>query len=264
MALNRNQKSMIEKTIADCLFRKLSSYKPETKSMSYQDRLIGRDRMVLYSIFQFLNDAFDVSFFEPIAMELTIASNMYVRVEKQHIVGDQISEAAQREIKSIIDDLSINGEPDKMQEIERIRRVCRTGRIVFKESQEVDLYLEGINGEKFLFDLKTLKSDESNFKDSKRSILEWVAICLYNNPEEVISTYIAIPYNPYEPKPYEKWILRGMFDFEQELKVAHEFWDFIGGKGAYEDLLDCFERVGLAMRGEIDEYFKRFYSNIDD
>ena len=258
MIFSEKIKNVIEKTITDCLLQKLSAYKPETKIMSYHDRLIGTDRMVLYSIIQFLNSAFDVSIFEPVALELATASNKYVRAEQQHIVGDQISEVAQIEIQSIINGLCINGEPDKIQEIERLRRVCRTGSINRIKSIEVDLYLEGINGDKHLFDLKTMKSNNIDFKDSKRSILEWVAICLYKNPEENISTYIAIPYNPYEPKPYQKWELKGMFDFEQELKVADEFWDFIGGIGAYEYLLGCFERVGLEMREEIDKYFDKF------
>ena len=43
-----------------------------------------------------------------------------------------------------------------------------------------------------------------------------------------------------------------------ELKVAEEFRDFLGGEGAYNDLLDCFERVGIELRGEIDEYFSKF------
>ncbi len=49
-----------------------------------------------------------------------------------------------------------------------------------------------------------------------------------------------------------------MLDLEHELKVANEFWDFVGGDGAYQDLLDCFERVGIELRDEIDEYFARF------
>ena len=39
---------------------------------------------------------------------------------------------------------------------------------------------------------------------------------------------------------------------------AIEFWDFLGGEGAYHDLLDCFERVGIELRPEIDQYFERF------
>jgi len=41
-------------------------------------------------------------------------------------------------------------------------------------------------------------------------------------------------------------------------KVAEEFWDFLGGKGAYDDSLGCFERVGVELRDEIDDHFSRF------
>ncbi len=30
------------------------------------------------------------------------------------------------------------------------------------------------------------------------------------------------------------------------------FWNFIAGQNAYEDLLGCFERVGIELRDEID------------
>ena len=52
--------------------------------------------------------------------------------------------------------------------------------------------------------------------------------------------------------------MRGMLDLKNELKVGKELWDFLGGVGAYEDLLDCFERVGIELRDEIDDYFARF------
>jgi type II restriction enzyme len=45
---------------------------------------------------------------------------------------------------------------------------------------------------------------------------------------------------------------------DQELMVGKEFWDFLGGEGAYEDLLDCFENAGIELIDEIDEYFKKF------
>ncbi len=73
-----------------------------------------------------------------------------------------------------------------------------------------------------------------------------------------MQTIIAIPYNPYDPKPYSRWTMRGMIDLDNELKVAEEFWDFLGGKGAFTDLLTIFEKVGLELRGEIDEYFARY------
>ena len=89
-------------------------------------------------------------------------------------------------------------------------------------------------------------------------MLEWTAAIFALNPDAKVNTLIAIPYNPYEPEPYKRWTMRGMLDLDKELKVGKEFWDFIGGDGAYEELLDCFEKVGLEMREEIDNYFKKF------
>lgn len=81
---------------------------------------------------------------------------------------------------------------------------------------------------------------------------------MYNNDKVNIHSLIAIPYNPYEPKPYERWTMTGMLDLDKELKVAEEFWNFIGGENVYNDILLCFEEVGLNMRKEIDEYFSKF------
>ena len=52
-----------------------------------------------------------------------------------------------------------------------------------------------------------------------------------------------------------RWTMRGMIDLEHELQVADEFWDFLGGEGTYIDLLNIFEKIGLELRPEIDEYF---------
>jgi len=42
------------------------------------------------------------------------------------------------------------------------------------------------------------------------------------------------------------------------VKVAEEFWDFIGGENTYDELLDIFENVGVQLRPEIDAGFARF------
>ena len=49
-----------------------------------------------------------------------------------------------------------------------------------------------------------------------------------------------------------------MLDLNKELKVAEEFWNFLGGDGAYEELLNCFERTGIELKPEIDAYFSKF------
>ena len=225
--------------------------------MPFHTRLLGKDRLALYSFIHSLNTNFGTSIFEPVG--LALAQKHFKMAISQATAGDQISTGAQAEIQKIIDGLiTATSSPNKKEEIERIRKVCQTGQMIKVKPTKVDLMFESKDGAYFLFDIKTAKPNAGGFKEFKRTLLEWVAVVLANKPDAEIHTLIAIPYNPYEPEPYTRWTMRGMLDLENELKVADEFWDFLGGKNTYKDLLDCFERVGIELRGEIDDYFKRF------
>ena len=68
---------------------------------------------------------------------------------------------------------------------------------------------------------------------------------------------VAIPYNPYEPEPYERWTLQGLFDLKIEVLVGAEFRDLLGGKNTYEDLLTVFEEAGKELYSEIDTKMKQ-------
>ena len=45
---------------------------------------------------------------------------------------------------------------------------------------------------------------------------------------------------------------------KNETLIAEELWDFIGGEGSYDALLDAFETAGIELRFEIDRYFEQF------
>jgi len=257
MALSSEEKSNIEDILRNSLRRKFETYKPEPASMPFHTRLLGKDRMALFSFIHSLNTNFGTSIFEPVALKL--AEERFKRAEIQTIAGKEISELAQIEIQSIMDDLiTARKTPNKVEEIERIRKVCRKGKLKNIKSTKVDVFLEDKNGTLFLFDIKTAKPNIGGFKEFKRTLLEWTAVILANNPKTIVNTLIAIPYNPYDPEPYNRWTMKGMLDLEKELKVADEFWDFLGGKDTYKDLLDCFEKVGIELRNEIDEYFEKY------
>lgn len=256
MSLTQEQIYKIEEVIRESLRKKFQNYNPETKNMPFHYRLLGKDKMALFSFIHSLNTTFGTSIFEPVAE--TLASINFSEAKKQYVLGTNISEKAQLEIQHIINELTTGKDPDKTTEIERIRNVANIGRMNKLKTVKVDLFLRDRTGHVHLFDIKTAKPNISNFKDFKRTLLEWIAIYLAEDPGANVHSYIAIPYNPYEPKPYERWTLKGMLDLDQELKVADEFWDFLGGTGAYEELLNCFERVGIELRPEIDKYFEKF------
>lgn len=254
--LNSSQKEYVIEVIKTCLKNKFQNYKPESSNMPFHFRLLGKDRMALYSFIHSLNTSFGTSIFEPVAVAL--AKNNFKIAVAQKPLGTEISEMSQDVIQKIMNNLTIGGNPNKEKEIESIRKVCQKGKMTQLKTVKVDLFLENKDGEIFLFDLKTVKPNISNFKDFKRTLLEWVAIVLSTNPTANVNTLVAIPYNPYEPQPYERWTLKGMLDLDNEIKVAEEFWDFLGGKGAYNELLDCFEKAGIELRPEINAYFTKF------
>ena len=257
MVLSKELIEIIENTIRTSLLNKFNKYNPEPAVMPFHTRLLGKDRLALYSFIHSLNTNFGTTIFEPVAV--TLATTKFKVAKLQMKSGTKISTIAQFEIQKIMDALTAaRKQPNKSEEIEIIRKVCRAGEIRTVKPTRVDVYLESYNNEIYLFDIKTAKPNKGGFKEFKRTLLEWVATALLEKPNAKISTLIAIPYNPYAPKPYSRWTMAGMLDLDKELMVAEEFWDFLGGKGAYKDLLDCFERVGIQMRDKIDEYFSRF------
>ncbi|MDY0151703.1 MAG: TdeIII family type II restriction endonuclease [Candidatus Cloacimonas sp.] len=257
MSLTHATKQSLISVLKSSLTRKMQGYHPETSYMPFHTRLLGKDRLALYSFIHSLNTNFGTSIFEPIAKEL--GGINFRSATSQQVAGNKISAEAHRVIQTIMDNLSAAlSMPDKLAEIEAIRKVCTQGSMVPVKLTKVDVKLISNSGAVYLIDIKTAKPNAGGFKEFKRTLLEWVAATLADDPEVDIHTLIAIPYNPYEPAPYARWTMRSMLDMEQELKVASEFWDFLGGEGSYQDLLDIFERVGIELRSEIDAYFSRF------
>lgn len=249
-------KSNIKNRLTLSLRNKFENYKPETSSMPFHTRLLGKDRMALYSFIQSLNTNFGTSIFEPVAEELGL--KRFDSIKRQVAVANTITKEAQRVIQDIMDSLeSGNSKPNKNEEIARILAVSRSGETSIVKPTKVDLVLHKGNNV-YLIDIKTAKPNKGGFKEFKRTLLTWIACFAYHSPNSNIQSLIAIPYNPYEPKPYERWTMAGMLDLDFELKVAEDFWDFLGGKGSYKLILSAFEEVGCEMRTEIDEYFKKF------
>jgi len=171
MSLTKEQKVGIENILRNSLRKKFQTYKPEPASMPFHTRLLGRDRIALFSFIHSLNTNFGTSIFEPVAKEL--ANNGFKKVETQAEAGTKISEFAQIEIQKIMDSLiTAKVAPDKINEIERIRKVCQKGKIINIKPTRVDVLLENKNGELFLFNIKTAKPNVGGFKEFKRTLLE--------------------------------------------------------------------------------------------
>ncbi len=194
------RQTMIKERIKECIRAKFQSYKPETSNMPFHHRLLGKDRMALYSFMHSLNTTFGISIYEPVAIAL--ASEKFRVAKSQVKPFDTVSSEAQRQIQTIMNGL-IRAErgPNKSVKI-KIKKVCSVGSLNRVKLTTVDIWLENYEGELFLIDMKTVKPNIGSFKEYKRTLLEWVAAELLRNSDGKINTMIGIPYNPYEPEPY--------------------------------------------------------------
>lgn len=70
--------------------------------MPFHYRLLGKDRMAMFSFLQSLNTTFGASIYEPVAKEL--AKPIFEEAHMQHKLGNTITQSAQNEIQRIMND----------------------------------------------------------------------------------------------------------------------------------------------------------------
>lgn len=252
MALTKQQHTDIKTYLIAKIREKLIKYNPETNSMPFHYKLLGKDRMALFSFIQSVNTTLGTSIFERVGKMIADPHARNVIDQYKQFEGFISSEAVLK-IDSIMRELrAASRPPDKEQETKEVLTVSQKGDMGKKLKKRVDLFVLDNAGVENYYELKTAKPNINEFTGIKRQLLEWVAIRGSNDANVKIKTIVAIPYNPYEPEPYERWTLQGLFDLNKEVLVGPEFWDLLGGKGTYDDLLTVFEESGVELYEEID------------
>lgn len=257
MALSKEQRSEIKIYLISKIRAKLAGYDPETNSMPFHFRLLGKDRMALFSFIHSVNTTLGTSIFEKVGQMIALPHAKEVKDQYKTFEGF-ISNEAVLKIDSIMRDLkSVNRKPDKEKEVKEILAVAQKGEMGRKLKKRVDLFMIDKDNVEHYFEIKSAKPNINEFTGIKKQLLDWVAMRGSLEPKVKIRTIVAIPYNPYEPQPYERWTLQGLFDLKTEVLVGEEFWDSLGGKNTYEDLLNVFEECGKELYSEIDAKMKQ-------
>ena len=251
MALSNNQKekitSLLEKKIED----KLRRYTRETSSMPFLTRLIqDSEKVAAYSFIHSIATTLGMSIYEDVSK--IIAEEFSKECFTKYDVGGVLS----REQKSVIDDIVRklrNGEKivNHDQEVKQVLSASARDGKAQKEGRIADFYMLR-DGVEHYFEIKTVKPNIDVFTKSKAKLLEWVA--RRRNPVRV---FLAFPYNPYYPQPYERFTEQGVLEREKEFLVGKEYWDFLGGKDTFEQLLELFDLVGKKFKEKIQQKIKQ-------
>ncbi|MBU0478340.1 TdeIII family type II restriction endonuclease [bacterium] len=251
MALSNNQKQRIEELLSKKIENKLKSYGRETTSMPFLARLIqDNEKIAAYSFIHSMATTLGMSIYEEVSV--IIASETSEEVFRNYGVGGAISKEQKTVIANIIAKLRNGDRKAKIEE--EIKEVLKAAAIngEFQKSGNIaDFYMKR-NGQEYYFEIKTVKPNIDVFEKSKTKLLEWVA-----RKRMPIKVYLAFPYNPYHPKPYHRFTEVGMMDSQNDFLVGDEYWDFIGGKDTFPELLKTFDIVGKNFKEQLNKKFKQ-------
>lgn len=149
---------------------------------------------------------------------------------------------------------SVIREPNHKIEAEEIFQASQVHDSVVNRVQTVDLYLERNNGEEIYFEIKGPKPNKNEMRAAKRDLLE--IFSMRAKEAKRVKTYLGMYYNPYYPKEYSKWTCLKFFDKGNDFLIGKDFWDFLGGEGAYEELINIYNKVGKEIRPILEKKFK--------
>jgi type II restriction enzyme len=168
----------------------------------------------------------------------------------------KITSEAQRIFENILSDLdNAKREPNHKKEAAEIYDASQGDRNLINRIQTVDLYLERDNGEEVYFEIKGPKPNKNEMRAAKRDLLEIYSIRAQAGVKAKI--FLGMYYNPYAPQEYERWTCIKFFDKENDFLVGKDFWDYLGGVGTFEDLIEIYEEVGEEIRPELEKKFKK-------
>jgi len=251
MALSKNQKNQITSLLEKKIEDKLKRYARETSSMPFLTRLIqDSEKVAAYSFIHSVATTLGMSIYEDVSK--IIAGESSKECFTKYDIGGVLS----REQKSVIDDIVRklrNGDKkvNHEQEVKQVLSASAKDGKAQKEGRIADLYMLR-DGVEHYFEIKTVKPNIDVFTKSKAKLLEWVA--RRRNPVKV---FLAFPYNPYHPQPYERFTEQGVLEKGKEFLIGKEYWDFLGGENTFEQLLELFDFVGKKFKERIQQKIKQ-------
>jgi len=250
LSLSNNQKQQITHLLSSKLEKKLRRYARESTSMPFLVKLMqDREKVAAYSFIHSLATTLGMSIYEDVSK--IIANENSDECFTKYDIGSVISRNQKSVIDNIIRELR-NGDRESNIELEtqEILNADPSNGRVQKEGRIADFYMKRDGVEQY-FEIKTVKPNIDVFTKSKSKLLEWVA-----RKRTAVKVFMAFPYNPYHPKPYERFTLQGLLKQGEDFLIGEQYWDYLGGENTFVEILELFDAVGKSYKESIADKIK--------
>ena len=250
MGLTEKQKGALDELLEKKFQEKLERFKlPEGLDNSFAARnCIAKKNRNIYSSVHSMMTTFGMSFYEPIAK--SIAEPKSEISETQWKSNLQVSKDRLRKIDEISADIGTKKRKLNIEkEADEILAIPNKNLIDDVDGQIVDFYFKRGKDEYYV-DIKTIGPNLPGFISMRKNNLKWIA-----RADKKIQPILALPYNPYAPRPYKK-VGSDRMELGKDLLVGKDFWNLVGGSdGCYEDIEESFKKIGY-------DYFDKMLTKV--
>lgn len=172
-----------------------------------------------------------------------IAKDHYAQAVREYRVEGKISRDAIRIIEALVDEIGANGM--KRSYLDMVGGVLiAKGPPEIDRVRRADLYLQDTTGNEIFFEIKSPQPNKGQCLEVADRFLSIHALRRAGPP--AVKTYYAMAYNPFgmEKASYNWSFATRYLDINNQVLIAKEFWDILGGADTYEELLDIYREVG--------------------
>jgi len=243
MPLTQEQKNCIRQIISNELKRKIQEFsEAEDMNKPFYFELFSKKLVLTHALLQSVFTWFGKKW-EDFAE--IIAKDNFEIVKKEEKIKGRITPEERAKIDNILDELDKGArEPDIEKEKREILGIYNKQQEHEDVEQQVDMIINTADGNEYYIESKSVKPNKNEIKAAKRDLLKIIAMRHKEQDINKIHVFLVLPFNPYFSGNYRRWTVTKFFKLNKDLLVGESFWDFIGGEGTYDDLLNVFREIG--------------------
>lgn len=231
-------KTILSQCVSGAIERTSKKLKEDKSPKPFHTALLTEDIVRISSFERSFSTSFGQGPVERISELVAIENGFEAQRQKESLLN--LFKGAVDEVERISSALRAgNQKPNWSKEIQTLAAFNKGDTVVRRVIS--DLWLKK-NDQEFFFSIKTVTPNLDQSEIAKKDMLLLKA----ENPD--FQTFFALYYNPHGLKraDYRHNFPMKMFDMHRDacVLIGKDYWDFIGGTGAYEGLLEIFAEVG--------------------
>lgn len=254
--MNSALKSEIKRILIEKVETKLESSDLSKKSGNPFVDIIFGDLSNLKSFIHGMATTLGSSY-EIIARKIAESNKEFVEVKK-NVFNGSISADEKATIRDIVKDLEEDGLGSKYDtEIKTI--YTADGDSPSPTRITIDLYLKNKQGKEFFIEMKGPDPNKKEVRAAKEDLLNIIAMKKRTVSLKDFHSKVAVIFGVYysnQTEEYDNWKVSPMFEKHEGMFLQEEFWDFLGGKGTYAELLGIIKSVRDEVSPEIKQKIK--------